>query len=240
MGRTFITGDTHSTRDFGKLFPTFWPKGVTLNKEDILIIAGDWGAYFGPRQADAIYDKKLRDWYESRPWTTVVVLGNHEDYYQISTLPKIDKFGGRVWKVSESVFILQRGMLYTINGKTIWTMGGGLSIDQDRRTYGIDWWIEEQPNHMELERGMDALESVGGKVDYVITHVAPQSALKGILGWTAKGHPKYYDPLSKYLDDILYDHIRDYKWWFCGHYHEDRAYPQKKLTVLFKQIQEIK
>ena len=239
MGRTFITGDTHSTRDFSKLFPILWPAGVTLNKKDILIIAGDWGAYFGPSASDKSHSKMLRNWYENKPWTTVVVLGNHEDYYQINQLPKVKKFGGEVLKVSESVFILERGAIYTINGKTIWTMGGGLSIDRARRTYGIDWWIEEQPNHDEHERGMDCLAKVDGKVDYIITHVAPQSALKGILGCYGIRHPKYYDPLSKYLDDILYDHVIDYKWWFCGHYHEDRTYPDKKLTVLFQNIQEI-
>lgn len=238
MRRTFITGDTHSTTDLGKLLPTFWPAGNTLNKTDVLIIAGDWGAYFGPSKADKFYDKQLRNWYEKQPWTTVVVLGNHEDYNQISHLHKVEKFGSKVFEVSESVFVLQRGMVYTINGKTMWTMGGGLSIDKLYRKTNINWWEDEMPNWIELDMGIKTLLEVNGKVDYVVTHVAPQSYLKDILGWTYKHDPKYNDALSEYLDVIKQYHLKEYGMWYCGHYHQDLLCD--KLTVLYKRIEEIK
>lgn len=240
MGKTFITGDTHGSRDFHKLNSKHWPEGAKLTKEDVVIICGDWGAIFWPPTSTwAKSDLWLRKWYESKPWTTVVVPGNHENYDEIFKLPEIEMFGGMVRQVSDSVVILKRGKIYTINGKTFWTMGGGLSIDKSSRIVGQSWWAQEHPSYIELNEGMDILNERKGDIDYVITHVAPQDALSNIIGICYQRDPKYYDPLSEYLQTVTDSYLGDYTQWFCGHYHIDHDVTDKKLKVLYDRIIQI-
>ena len=44
--RIYITGDTHGDIDIHKLTADRWPEGLKLSRDDILIIAGDFGLVF--------------------------------------------------------------------------------------------------------------------------------------------------------------------------------------------------
>jgi len=238
MSKVFVTGDTHgSERDLLKLTSRMFLNGNDLTKEDYVIIAGDFG-FIWKSYSDGLENDYMK-WFEDRPWTTLVIPGNHENYNRIFKLPVSKMFGGKVRVYNDSVILLERGEIYTIAEKTFWVMGGGLSIDKVYRTPEISWWEQEQPNYNELDNGINSLAKVKGKVDYIITHVAPESALKQILSEFDGVHPKYYDKLSYYLETILNEHIIDYNHWYCGHYHCDKEIKDKKLTVLYNIIREI-
>lgn len=69
----YITGDTHG--DFSRFLPAVFPEQETMTKEDILLIAGDFGGvWFG----DSRDDDGL-DFMERRPFTTAFISGNHEN-----------------------------------------------------------------------------------------------------------------------------------------------------------------
>jgi len=238
MSRIFITGDTHGNgKDLAKLMPERFLNGNDLTKDDYVIIAGDFGMIW-ENYVDETEQENMK-WFEKRPWTTLVVPGNHENYDRIFKMPISEMFGGKVRKYNDSVILLERGETYTIAGKTFWVMGGGLSIDKIYRTIGVSWWEREQPNRDELWNGINSLANINGKVDYIITHVAPQSALKEILGSFNFQYNKYKDNLSLYLETILNTNIVSYKHWFCGHYHDEIEVEDKKLTVLYNKIEEL-
>lgn len=43
MGRIFVCGDTHHNNDIAKIQPQNFTIQKDLTKEDVLIVAGDWG-----------------------------------------------------------------------------------------------------------------------------------------------------------------------------------------------------
>lgn len=70
----YLTGDTHGGMDAEKLFPENF-SGEGLTKNDYVIILGDFGFIwkYNPNKAE----KRWMKFFETRPWTTLFIDGNH-------------------------------------------------------------------------------------------------------------------------------------------------------------------
>ena len=68
-GRIFVTGDCHS--DFRKFNSSCFPVHSELDKDDYVIICGDFGAVWDNSKSD----RYLQRWYNEKPWTTLFVDG---------------------------------------------------------------------------------------------------------------------------------------------------------------------
>jgi len=204
----YITGDTHGDIDIKKLTTDrFPPKTVELTKSDYLIICGDWGGiWYGSAK-----DNYMIKWYNQKPWTTLFVDGNHENFDSLSTFPVVDFCGGKARKISNSIYHLMRGQVFTIEGHTFFTMGGAESVDKHQRVEGISWWPQEMPSDEEYEEAFSNLEKVNYKVDYVLTHSAPDE-------WLDKWYYEH-NKLTNFLQ-VVKDKL-DFKKWYFGHYHKD-------------------
>lgn len=225
QGQLFITGDTHGEMHMKRLSAENWPLGKCLTKDDVILIAGDFGLVFHNEQTEA--EKWWLDWLVNRPWTTVFVDGNHENHPKLAALPVETKFGAEVGVVAEGVYHLKRGRLYTICGKTVLAFGGATSTDKATRTPGVSWWPEELPNWEDCNRAVDSLEANGGKADLLISH-APPNFLISI--WAAQGrHVPFTDHAGGYLDHL----VRTYQFGavYSGHLHEDWDYADKYHLV---------
>ena len=64
----FVTGDVHGIAEYGasRFSLHAWPLGRTLTRDDVVIVAGDFGFIWSGSNAD----KYWLDWFESKPWTT--------------------------------------------------------------------------------------------------------------------------------------------------------------------------
>ncbi|MGM9795739.1 MAG: metallophosphoesterase [Methanobrevibacter smithii] len=223
MGRIFVCGDTHHDHDIAKIQPQNFTIQKDLTKDDVLIVAGDWGGiwYHDYRNGN------LLDWWESRNFTTLVVDGNHENFNAIKELKIVERFGGKVRRVSESVFIAERGEIYTINGKKILTLGGAESIDKDYRVEGYSWWKDEKITEIDISCAFYNLEKYDFSIDYIISHTGG-SEICHHLGFT----PTTSD---YFLDKILAASI--YKKHYLGHYHLDKLID--KSRILYDDVIEI-
>lgn len=240
MSRLFVFGDTHGEEyDSKKITTKEWPESKELTKADVCIQLGDFGWVW-----DILYTNKEQENYldqlAGRRWTCAVLPGNHDNYDIIESLPMIEKWGGKVRVLKREatrdpinrgnptknrynpgeIYFLERGEIYTINGKTLWVMGGALSIDRDTRTMGITHWERELPSYKEMNYGMDNLDKVDWKVDYVLTHTCPVSIMVSLLKIPYKSDIKYKDPTSEYLQEVLKNNI-EFKGWHFGHFHKD-------------------
>ncbi len=226
----FVTGDIHASYDIAKLSESrFDTTGLT--KDDYVIICGDFGLVWTNSASEQYWMR----WLEARPFTTLFVDGNHEGFSLLNSLPETTWHGGNVHQVSTTVFHLQRGQMYDIDGFRIFTMGGAASSEYDRkhRVLGKTWFTEEVPCEQEREAALETLDNADWKCDFVITHCAPTSAAQGIAEHTDRLeiHPmdEYTDWLQTIQDKLTYTH------WFCGHYHID-AQIQDKATALYNRI----
>ena len=228
MSRIFITGDTHGEVDISKLNAKKFPQGKNLTRDDYVIICGDFGGIWDGSNTD----KYVLNWYNKKPWTTLFVDGNHENFSLLKQYPVTEWNGGRVHKISDSIYHLMRGQVFVLNGKKFFTFGGASSIDRQFRKEYVSWWREELPNKFECRKALETLEANNYSVDYVITHCLPMDIVKLFFGEDAR-----QDTATKFLQEV-YETV-DYKKWFCGHYHTDLEIIDLRIQMLYQNIIEL-
>lgn len=213
----YVTGDIHGEVDISKLNT----QNFSQAKEgDYLIICGDFGLIWDikPSKNEEYWLK----WLSEKPWTTLFVDGNHENFDRLKNYPITEEWGGKVQKIYDKVYHLMRGEIYLIEGKKIFTFGGAFSHDKMYRREGISWWEDELPTKEECEYAIANLKTVGDTVDVIITHDAPKSIARR-YGYDRVDMSQVYatdkEDITAFLEHI--SHFVNYKQWYCGHYHMD-------------------
>ena len=212
----YVTGDLHGTAEYGRnrLSSHSWPLGRELTRDDVVIVAGDFGYVWDGGNTDAYWLK----WLEGRPWITCFVDGNHENHGLLAAMPERERCGGRVHEVRPHVLHLMRGQVFDIGGISVFTMGGASSHDRAWRTEGESWWPEELPSDAEREEARANLNRCNWRVDYVITHEAPLD-IADDLCWECNRSFDGGDAHRAFLQEV--DGRLSYRTWFFGHYHDD-------------------
>ena len=183
----YVTGDIHG--EPSRLNVDNFPEQREMTHDDYVIIAGDFGLVW----CDSSSEKWWLDWLDRKPFTTLFIDGNHENFDMLNKFPVVDFCGGKAHKIRENIYHLMRGYVFEIDGKKIFAFGGGQSHDiQDgildpddfpddksfRREYkqlrnrramfrikGVSWWKEEMPSESEMAEGIENLSKAGNKVD---------------------------------------------------------------------------
>ena len=92
----------------------------------------------------------------------------------------------------------------------------------------VSWWAEEMPSDTEMQNGLNNLAMADNKVDFIITHCCASSTQ------ALMSHGFYKaDELTNYLETIRIN--IDFKRWFFGHYHDNKAINEKEI-LLYEQI----
>lgn len=246
----FITGDTHG--DFRRFENTIFYEQVGLTKKDCVMITGDFGGIWD----GSAEEQRQLDWLEKKPFTTLFVSGNHENFDLLAEYPVEEWNGGRVQKIRPSVIHLMRGQVYSIQGKTFFTMGGASShdisggilepddplfkkkcrrLDAGGELYRVNhrsWWKEELPSEEEYQTARAALDNVGWEVDYIISHCCPTSVQDELSCGFYKS-----DALTDFLEEVSQRCRFQYQ--FFGHYHTNRVI-RGKYVLLYEQIIRLK
>jgi len=217
--KIFITGDTHG--DIHRFGSREWAEGKELTKDDIVLQLGDFGVIWNAtHKTNEAY---WLEWLVDKPWTTIVILGNHEGYDRIFDLPETTLFGAKCWeykKKAGSVYFVKAGEILTIDGETFLCVRGGISIDKAYRTEGVSWWPQEMLSADEEKNTLDNLDRVNWKVDWMLTHTCPDSVVQGFLD--NPNSPKFNDPVSRFLEFIA--NRLDFKGNLFGHFHTERIF----------------
>lgn len=222
----YITGDTHIPIDISKLNTKNFPEQKKLTKNDYVIILGDFGLYW---QKDKTFEFWWK-WLQNKPYTILWIDGNHENFDWINSMEESEWHGGKVHK-DGNIIHLMRGQIYNIENKSFFTFGGADSIDKNNRIEGISWWKQEVPSFAEIEKGIDNLDLINYKVDYVLTHTCPFFLIKQMFHAESWGQ----NNVEKIMQNF-YEKIEFQKWYF-GHWHEDVKFG--KFECLYNEIQQI-
>ena len=241
----YITGDTHS--DFSRFTEEKFPIQSEMTKDDYIIICGDFGGVW-TFEEESSKKKEALDWLNNKNFTTLFVDGNHENYTRLYNYPIEEWKGGKVHKIRDSVLHLMRGEIFDIDNKKIFAFGGARSHDiqdgilnlyEEEKIYeyrkrgayfrirDFSWWDLELPTNQEMENGIENLEKINYKVDYIISHCCPTS-IQALI-----------NPI--YKRDILTDYLQQisekctFKKWYFGHYHDYRQV-NAQFTLLYEDI----
>lgn len=246
----YVTGDCHSK--FNKLSTASFPEQKQMSKKDIVIICGDFGGIWDTDK-NSSYEEYWLKWLNEKSFTTVFVDGNHENFGRLySEFDVVPFCGGKAHKIRNSIYHLARGEIYEFEGKRFFAFGGASSHDikdgilsrddfdneiefrnvirrwkkqgKEFRIKGETWWSEEIPDNEEMSRATENLAAVDYNVEYVISHCAPQSIANKLYNSSLEA-----DKLTLFFDELL--QRLKFKYWFFGHYHEDKKVDDKFILL---------
>ena len=98
----YITGDCH--QNFMRFDVDIFPEQKEMTKEDCVIICGDFGGVW-EKDGESRKEKMLMDELEGRPFTTLFVDGNHENFDRLYAYPVEEWHGGKVHKITFYYFL---------------------------------------------------------------------------------------------------------------------------------------
>ncbi len=225
----YITGDTHGKRErFELLAERYGERDWT--EKDTLIVCGDFGFIF----LNNGYEMDFLDELEKKPYTICFCDGNHENFDALYSYPRERWCGGYIHRIRKNIIHLMRGQVFKIQGRTIFVMGGGYSIDRYARHEHLSWWKQELPSNSEYREAIQALKENDHKVDYIITHTGPKMVL--MKKWFRKPIDMHEDELVGFFDWVRVE--TQYEKWFFGHWHEDCDIDSKH-TVLLEEVRTV-
>lgn len=79
----YITGDKHG--NIRGLSSANWETGRHLSRKDYLVILGDFGLVWSQEESDS--ERYWLDWLNDKPWTTLFIDGNHENFDRLNQFP---------------------------------------------------------------------------------------------------------------------------------------------------------
>lgn len=246
----YITGDCHGE------FERFSKKhyGKFIHENDIVIVTGDFGLLWVKNKTFEYWKKFI----EQLPFTICWVAGNHENYHWLYEYPIEEWNGGKVRKIiGDKCIYLERGQVFTLEGKTFFTFGGAASHDikdgildlndidfhnQRRRldkrnamyrVLNVSWWNEELPTQVELDEGIKNLEKIDYSVDFVISHCCSSAIQNKVMNHFVMQGLYETDILTDYFDIVL--NKLKFRHWFFGHYHKNEKIDSKH-SVLYTDV----
>ena len=235
--RILLSGDVHGSHSIRKFsskkfhYNDFDPP---LNKDDYLIITGDFGLLFYPEGSPLDKrDQYWLNWLNDKPWTTLFVDGNHECFPRLNSYQPMQWNGGKIHEIRESVYHLMRSQVFNLHGNTFWVCGGASSHDKEWRTKDKDWWTQEIPSFCEREEAIANLAKHNWKVDYVITHDAPTFVAEKLIYTYDRSPDEYTDWLEEIANKL------EFNQWFFGHHHQDRELFDGKFQCMYHDIAQI-
>ena len=147
-------------------------------------------------------------------------------------------YGSTVLKVSDNVFYLKRGEIYTIDEKSFLVLGGAMSDDKAWRKPHESWWEQEEWSE-EKKKFCFAKIKENNEFDYVLSHTGPSAgiALTDDFFCNEENLKQLHRDSNVVLNDKI-DSSISYKKWFFGHWHCDwgyEHYKESKYVPLYHQ-----
>lgn len=263
-GKIFVTGDIHGEPE--RFSTTRFPRQKELDKEDYMIICGDFGLVWEGKievQGDCVAvenresdrEKWWLDWLEALPFTVLFVDGNHENYDRLKQYPIEEWMGGKVHKIRPSVIHLMRGQVFEIAGKRIFTFGGARSHDiSDGILEYTDPQLKEKKGNLNRRRAlyrvnheswwkeeMPSLEEIEEGMENLSKYnnevdYIISHCCPGELHELIQPGMEEWNELTLYFDTLK--KMCRYKKWYFGHYHDNKNVTEQDI-LLYKDILEL-
>ncbi len=168
-----------------------WEKLLLASDADCNLCVGDIGIGF----------RKKGGWITTNwlPHNTFYIHGNHDNPTKC-----VGQKGylGRYGSINDFFFV-----------------SGADSIDREYRTYGVDWWPEEELSHSECEKALELYKDL--KPDYVLSHDFPREVsllLKEAVKGNGFEHIGLKNTPTRLLLQKMFEFHQPY-YWIGGHWH---------------------
>ena len=219
----YFTGDTHG--DQNRLSRTALKQ---LSPGDTLIVCGDFGFLW----EDSGREQKFLDKLTRLRYNICFLDGTHENFALLDAYPIVRFCGGKAHRIRPNVFHLMRGQVFEIDGKTVFTLGGGEppeNLMQEDEELKAD--RPEIPNKQEMLEAVENLQKHGFHVNYIATHEPPAS-IRDFLAVDEMSQ-REMSALGAFLDEL--SKTAHFDKWYFGSLHTDR-FVSRLYTSVFKEV----
>lgn len=197
----YVTSDWHLSKQHTEVLSLL----DRTTKEDNVILLGNLADDWDMIENESWFVRMMNQ-YQTQ---ILLVDGNHEDIKKLQGIPETLWNGMKVHQLGKRIYHILRGQVFYLEGKNFWIMGGDYSGKGYIMLLTDSWQEEETPSRREQQRGLEALIKLGWKVDYILTHTAPQEIIK-----TYKLSDEVNE-FNRYLDEIARQ--TTFKKWYFGH-----------------------
>lgn len=201
----YITGDVHGNFDFDKLYKLI---DYHVTYDDTLIILGDAGICWSKQQ-----DEIVANLYKKIPITVIFLDGNHENFNLLNNFPIVTYKEAKMHRISQHIYHVLRGEIMKIEGFSFLCIGGACSTDKAFRKEGVSWWKDEEITDKDINNALENLKLSNFCVDCVLSHC--------VDSYTLKKYTSYQTDISTDMLNFVDENV-SYKYWFYGHYHDDK------------------
>lgn len=158
---------------------------------------GDMGVGFRKYYAGEIKHSQNPPYYKMSQGEHYFIRGNHDNPTDCKTHP----------------FWVPDGTTH----KGMFCVGGGLSIDREHRTEGLDWWRDEELSYSDFQKIIQLYSDL--KPDVVVSHECPEEIAALVCVAFNKFKFEDYSITRQALQRMF--EIHQPKFWFFGHWHYD-------------------
>jgi len=214
----YFLGDLHG--NFSHLLYTL----TRLKKRNINVVqVGDFGIGFHGEQDFKNLDyinQALNEW-DAKLW---IIRGNHDD-------PKFfrGELRDKINTAYPNIYFIEDYEVVEIEGKKLFCLGGGVSIDRTYRTEGKSYWKDEIVVYDQFK--IDETIKNHDNIDIIITHSAPMWCHpKGVDAPIVREYCMVDNALKQDLIDereilgSVFDVLNDkfkFRYHFYGHFHSN-------------------
>ena len=221
----YYTGDTHG--DVEKLY-TFKER-FGLTTDDTIVILGDAGWNYD----QGTHDRLAKTFLKRMSVTIFSIHGNHEERpYNLPGYHEAEWHGGKVYveDAFPNVLFGKDGEVYDLDGHNAIVIGGAYSVDKPfRLARGYRWFASEQPDDAIKARVEAKLESLGWKINVVLSHTCPQKFVPVEAFMSCVDQSAVDRSTEEWLDRI--EDRLTYNHWLCGHWHIDKTIDRFRFVM---------
>lgn len=207
----YLLSDIHGDKDFKGLKDYL----KIATDEDLLIILGDTGLMYAEREDY----REFTEFFLSIDKNIAFIDGNHENFDYLYSFPREDWNGGKIHRLTKNIVHLERGNIFTLQGKTFFVLGGCKSSDKWKEL-GL-WYPQESPTDTEIHFAKENLLKHGCKVDYILTH-RYEKTNEDPEALTLEGVRNYIDKNVEFIH------------WYAGHWHSTQL--NRRHSIIYDKL----
>ena len=197
----YLTGDMSGKQGIDRLNPQNFPGIRSQTNLDYVFALGDCGFSWDNSPDELLFIARMK----SKPFTLFFIDGDNNNPDTLNKFPVKNLFGGIAHQISDNIFYLRKGEIYTIRTKKILVMGG--AADPNHYDEGVK-------NSCITDEDIDnALYNIrkktkDGVVNAVVSYCAPH--------FVEKQFSDYFLPSesSLQLDKLANQLNGQYSWYF--------------------------
>lgn len=252
----YFTGDVHSNI-IERFSYSRHPELRDLTEDDIVFVLGDFGCpWFNPDFH--FYDfwlkpgKEKEEHYKlnflsEKPWTTIIVAGNHDNYDLIKKMPLVELGGAEVCqmyydrKIYNNIYYIETPQFMEIQGQKLLLIPGAESHDVDfliepKNVHAKDFlrYVQRQERNgeqifyrvnnftwwKEEKINRDKVIKLLKQAPHEVDYILTHDCPGSMLNhWKKPGIPGRFIPTES---ELVLEELRqsvDYKIWLHGHFH---------------------